>query len=98
MNETIETRVTREGHIALPEALRERRGWDAGVVLVIEERAEGVLLRAPAKTQAKATYTRYEDVRGSLGPVKRALTIEEMNEGLREAVRRRWKRTSLASD
>ena len=62
----------------LPKAVRERRGWGAGVELVIEERPEGVLLR-PAETRSP---TRIEDVAGMLGPFHRTVSIEEMNQAV----------------
>jgi hypothetical protein len=55
--------------------------------LIVEERPEGVLLRAP-----KTGATRIEDVFGRLGPVDRVVSIEEMNEAVLEEARRRWMR------
>ena len=59
------TRMSTKGQLVLPKAIRERRGWSAGVEFDIEERPEGVLLR-PA---AKQTPSRMEDVFGSLGRI-----------------------------
>jgi AbrB family looped-hinge helix DNA binding protein len=84
------TKVSSKGQVVLPKAVRDRRGWATGVELVVEERPEGVLLRAAPK---KAP-TRYEDVFGMLGPVDRVVTVEEMHQGVLEEARRRWLRKS----
>jgi hypothetical protein len=52
----------------------------------VEEQPEGVLLRAAPK----GGQTRYEDVRGCLGPVDRVVSVEEMKEVVLEEARRRW--------
>ena len=70
----------------LPRAIRERRGWSAGVELIVEERPEGVLLR-PAKIEKPS---RMEDVAGCLGLVDRVVSIEEMNSAVDDDVRKRW--------
>jgi AbrB family looped-hinge helix DNA binding protein len=91
---SLKTRVSTKGQVVLPKAIRDRRGFGPGAELIVEERAEGVLLR-PAP---KAGATRFEDVRGSLGPVDRVVSIEEMNEAVLEEARRRWLRKSRDRD
>lgn len=88
------TQLSTRGQVVLPKAVREEQGLRAGDTLVVESTANGVNLRRVEKKPS----TRYEDVRGSLGPPKRAFTIEEMSAAFPEAVRRRWKRKSLADD
>ena len=53
---SLRTEISTKGQV--PKAIRDRRGWAAGVELIVEERPEGVLLRAAPKTEA----TRFEDV------------------------------------
>jgi AbrB family looped-hinge helix DNA binding protein len=91
---SLKTRVSTKGQVVLPKAIRDKRGFGPGAELIVEERPEGVLLQ-PA---AKAGATRYEDVRGSLGPVDRVVSIEEMHEGVLEEARRRWLRKTRDSD
>jgi AbrB family looped-hinge helix DNA binding protein len=91
---TLKTKVSTKGQVVLPKAIRDKRGFGPGAELIVEERPEGVLLR-PAP---KAGATRYEDVRGSLGPVDRVVSIEEMHEGVLEEARRRWLRKTRDSD
>lgn len=88
------TRMSTRGQVVLPKAVREAHGFRAGDTLVVESTANGVNLRRAEEKPA----SRYEDVRGSLGPPKRTFTIEEMNAAFPVAVRRRWKRKSLADD
>lgn len=85
---SVKTRISTKGQVVLPKEIRDRRGWAAGAELIVEERPDGVLLRrAP-----KIAPTRVEDVFGSLGPVDRIVSIEEMNEAVLEEARRRWQR------
>jgi AbrB family looped-hinge helix DNA binding protein len=87
-SERLTTVVSTKGQVILPKAIRQRRDWPAGTRLVVEETAEGVLLR-----RARVfPETRPEDVFGSLrydGPPK---TIEEMDEGIVAEVKRRHAR------
>jgi AbrB family looped-hinge helix DNA binding protein len=90
---SLKTRVSTKGQVVLPKAIRDKRGFGPGAELIVEERPEGVLLRRAPKAGA----TRYEDVRGCLGPVDRVVSIEEMHEGVLEEARRRWLRKTRDS-
>ncbi len=82
------TTVSTKGQVILPSAIRQRREWGAGTRLVVEETAEGVLLK-PAPIFPP---TRPEDVFASIpykGPPK---TIEEMDAGVMAEVKRRHAR------
>ena len=83
------TRLSTKGQIVLPKAIRERLGWKPGSELMIEQRAEGLLLR-PARGDAKV-----DEVFGCLGPVGWTASIEDMNRGVLEEARRRWARKGL---
>jgi AbrB family looped-hinge helix DNA binding protein len=83
--ETLTTSVSTKGQVILPKAIRQRRNWGAGTRLVVEDTAEGVLLK-PAPVFAP---TRPENVAGMLayrGPPK---TLEEMDAAITAEVRRR---------
>lgn len=85
MASPLTTTVSTKGQVILPAALRQRRRWEAGTRLVVEETEDGVLLRAAPLFAP----TRIEDVIGSLrydGPPK---TIEEMEAGIMAEARRR---------
>lgn len=86
MGKPLTTTVSTKGQVILPKAVREKRNWRAGSKLIVEETAEGVLLR-PAPLFPP---TRLEDVVGMLKrPGQRALTIEEMDAGVLGEARRR---------
>jgi AbrB family looped-hinge helix DNA binding protein len=72
--EKLTTTVSTNGQVILPKAIRQRREWDAGTRLLVEETAEGVLLK-PAPAFAE---TRPEDVFGMLPYKGRPKTLEEM--------------------
>lgn len=79
------TTVSTKGQVILPKAVRQRRAWDAGTRLLVEDTAEGVLLRrAPA-----FAATRPEEVFGMLPFRGIPKSVEEMDAAvLREARRR----------
>jgi AbrB family looped-hinge helix DNA binding protein len=85
---SLKTKVSTKGQVILPKAIRDRRGWTAGAELIVEDRPEGVLLRAAPRTAP----TRVEDVFGSLRPVDRIVSIEEMHQALLEEAARRYRK------
>lgn len=88
------TTVSTKGQVVLPKALRDRHGWKPGTRLVVEDAPGGVMLRPTDPGAA----TRIEDVYGMLpSPHDRPITIEEMNEGVLDAVAEAYL-ASLARD
>lgn len=79
------TTISTKGQVILPKAVRTRRHWTAGTRLVVEDTAEGVLLRpAPAFPR-----TDLDEVFGMLPVSGPARTVEEMDAAvLKEAARR----------
>jgi AbrB family looped-hinge helix DNA binding protein len=86
--EPMMTTVSTKGQVILPKAVRERREWEPGTRLLVEETPEGVLLkRAPA-----FSTTRPAEVFGMLphrGPPK---SMEEMDAAVIAEARRRHAR------
>jgi len=83
--EKLITTVSTKGQVILPKATRQRREWDAGTRLIVEETPEGVLLKpAPAFTE-----TRPQDVFGSLPHGGKPRTLEEMDTAVLAEARRR---------
>ncbi len=79
------TTVSTKGQVILPKAIRERRAWDAGTRLIVEETLEGVLLKpvpAFAPTQA-------DEVFGMLPHAGGPKSLEEMEAGVLAEARRR---------
>lgn len=88
ISDKLTTTVSTKGQVILPKAIRERREWNAGTQLTVEETPEGVLLK-PARVFQE---TRPEDVFGMLQYHGEPKTIEEMNEAITAEVRRRHAR------
>lgn len=82
------TTVSTKGQFILPSAIRQRREWGAGTRLLVEETAEGVLLK-PVPAFAE---TRPEDVFASLPHRGKPKTLEEMEAGVLAEARRRHAR------
>ena len=83
--ENLETTVSTKGQVILPKAIRQRREWDAGTRLTVEETPDGVLLkRAPvfATSEPKEVF--------GLLPVSGApKSLEEMDAAVLAEARRR---------
>ncbi len=86
--ERLATTVSTKGQVILPKAIRQRRKWEAGTRLVVEDTPDGVLLRA-APVFAP---TRPEDVAGMLAYRGAPKTIEEMDAAITAEVKRRHAR------
>lgn len=83
--ERLTTTVSTKGQVILPKAVRDRRDWTAGTRLLVEDTADGVLLRkAPAFAP-----TRSEDVFGALARRAAPRSVEEMDLAVLEEARRR---------
>jgi AbrB family looped-hinge helix DNA binding protein len=80
--------LSTKGQVILPKAIRQRRHWDAGTRLVVEDTADGVLLKSAPLFKP----TRLEDVCGSLKYSGRPKTLEEMDAGVLAEARRRYAR------
>jgi AbrB family looped-hinge helix DNA binding protein len=83
--ETLTTTVSTKGQVILPKAIRQRKHWEPGTRLVVEDTPEGVLLKAAPVF----TPTRPEDVAGMLAYRGRPRTIEEMDSAITAEVKRR---------
>jgi AbrB family looped-hinge helix DNA binding protein len=82
--ETLTTTVSTRGQVILPKAIRERRNWQPGTRLVVEDTPDGVLLKA-APVFAP---TRPEEVAGMLASRGRSRTLEEMDAAITAEVKR----------
>ena len=86
--ERLTTVVSTKGQVFLPKAVRRHRNWPPGTRLVVEEAADGVLLRlAPLFAQ-----TEPDDVFASLKTDSRPRTIEDMDAAVEAETRRRHRR------
>jgi len=83
--ETLTTTLSTKGQVILPKIIRQRRHWEPGTRLMVEDTPEGVLLKA-APVFAP---TRPEDVAGMLAYRGRTKTLEEMDAAITAEVNRR---------
>jgi AbrB family looped-hinge helix DNA binding protein len=77
----MKARLSSKGQIVLPKLLRDRRGWEAGTTLEVEEVPEGVLLRSVAELPAASIEdllgcTGYRGPRRSLADMEAAIRAE----------------------
>lgn len=78
------TTVSTKGQIILPTSIRAQKQWGRGTRLIVEETADGVLLR----TAAAFPPTKPQDVFASLAYAGQPKSLEEMEAGiLAEAAR-----------
>ena len=83
--EKLTTIVSTKGQVILPKVIRDRRHWDSGTKLVVEDTDDGVLL----KPVPLFTPTSIAQVAGILAYQGKAKSIEEMDDAVaREAKRR----------
>jgi AbrB family looped-hinge helix DNA binding protein len=87
-NRKLTTTVSTKGQVILPKAIRDRRHWSAGTELVVEDTAEGVLLKA----KPVFAPTRPKDVFGSLPHKGPAKSIADMKAGIATEAKRRHAR------
>jgi len=90
------TTVSTKGQVILPKAIRDQLRWDAGTRLVVEQTADGVLLKALTTAFAP---TRPEDVFGCLRYTGQPKSLAQMEAGIAaEAARRHARGTAGACD
>jgi AbrB family looped-hinge helix DNA binding protein len=87
--ERLTTTVSTKGQVILPKAIRQRRRWEAGTRLVVEDTPDGVLLK-PAPL---FPVTKSKDVFGSLRHSGAPKSLEEMEAGAAHEARRRHARS-----
>jgi AbrB family looped-hinge helix DNA binding protein len=87
-SERLTTRVSTKGQVILPKTVRRRCGWEAGTRLVVEETADGVVLRRAARFAP----TTVEQVGGLLAYRGKPKTLQEMDAGVLAEARGRHAR------
>jgi antitoxin PrlF len=82
------SRITAQGQISVPAEIRRKLGLRPGSVLEWTEEDGRIVIRRVGK------YT-WEDVHKAVfphGPPRKAVTVEEMDEGIREYIRKKYAR------
>jgi AbrB family looped-hinge helix DNA binding protein len=83
------TTVSTKGQVILPKTIRDQLHWDVGTRLVVEQTADGVLLKP---MQAVFAPTKPENVFGSLAYKGEPKSIEQMDAGVITEAKRRHAR------
>lgn len=78
-------RLSTKGQVVLPKSIRQRRNWESGASLTIEETAEGVLL----KEASLFAPTKLEEVSGMLSYAGPPKSIEDMDASVLAEAKRR---------
>src|SRR5437764_14421126 len=86
--EKLTVRISANGRVTLPKSIQQSRHWDAGTRLIVEDTADGVMLKAAPVFEAK----RSDEVFGSLKVSGLPKTLEEMDAGVIAEARRRYAR------
>ena len=78
-------KLSSKGQLVLPKPVRESFGWRQGMEFSVEPSQDGVLLR-PLRCFEP---TRLRDVVGSAGYSGKAISTDEMKDGIRKGMRAR---------
>lgn len=73
--DTLTTTLSTKGQVILPSAIRRRRRWEPGTELIVEDTADGVLLRAAPLFPP----TTVDEVFGSAKYTGPTISLEEMD-------------------
>lgn len=92
---TAQTRLSAKGQVVIPKDVRERLGLVAGTVFdVVELGGEVILKRKGAQTQsgAEAVAGAVRDIQSFYRYDGPAVSFDDMDRGVAEAVRKKWAR------
>jgi len=84
----LSTVISTKGQVVLPKAIRQRRRWEAGTRLLVEDTQEGVLLKPAPLFPATKTV----EVFASLPHRGRPKSLKDMEAGIAAEARRRHAR------
>ena len=80
------TKLSNEGQVIIPEALRKAYGWEIGQELIVVEMGDGILL----KPKQLFPETTLNDVAGCLKYQGTPKTLEDMENAIRQSVEELW--------
>ena len=80
------TRLSSEGQVVIPKALRTAHHWEAGQELIAIDVGDGILLK-PKKPFPETTLAQ---VAGCLKYQGKPKSLEELDDAIRQGVREQW--------
>lgn len=80
------TKLSTKGQVTIPISIRQANNWKAGLDLVVIQREDGVLL----KPKRPFPPTTIDEVAGCLKYDGPPISIEEMDEAIRQAILEEW--------
>lgn len=78
--------LSSKGQVVIPKPIRDAHRWKAGIRLVVEDSADGILIR-PAHSFPKTELTQGVGCAGYKGPT---VSIETMKSVVDQAIRKEW--------
>jgi AbrB family looped-hinge helix DNA binding protein len=78
--------LSSKGQIVIPKPIRDAHRWKPGTRLVVEDSAEGILIR-PAHSFQETELAQGLGCTGYKGP---AIAVEKMNSEIDQALRKEW--------
>lgn len=84
------TKLSSKGQISLPKSVREAHGWAPGTEFEVESTSDGVRLRV----RTPFPQTELAEVFGSVSYLGAPTSIEVIDDGIRAAVGRRFRRAA----
>ena len=86
------TLLSSKGQIIIPKPIRESHHWQPGTRFIVEDTPSGILL----KPMTEFTPTELKDGLGCAGYHGPAKSVEEMNRGVDDELRRQWQKRPAA--
>ena len=80
---TVKVKLPTKGQLVIPRAVRKRHRWDAGTVLVLEDRGDRIVMREALALPE----TKLEDVIGCTGYRGRRRSLKEMEAAIARGAR-----------
>lgn len=81
------TRLSSEGQVIIPKALRNIHGWEAGQELIVIDTGDGILLK-PKKPFPETTL---QNVAGCLKYQGKPKSLNEMEDAICQGVAEQWR-------
>ena len=82
------TRLASKGQVIIPKALRDAKHWTAGTSLIVEQTAEGILLRPVPLPRKLPAVTALRGIQERIAYQGKAASVEEMQQAITDEAAR----------